>query len=149
LTGAGYYSNADFGSHPTGAAPVIEDNGIVLAESGAIAEYILNKYGNGKLVVTPNEPTYADYLYWLHFANGYFQPALTHYMLAQRLGQDPDTSDNPSMFFIKRGRTASLQMLEDRLTSITSKWRTQASGAPHPIFHNDDSFYSCPTRRSA
>jgi len=74
--------------HPTSAAPVIEDNGKILAESGAIFEYILNIYGDGKLVVRPNEPNYMDYLYWLHFANGYFQPALSRYMLASRLGVD-------------------------------------------------------------
>ncbi|KIW03448.1 uncharacterized protein PV09_05218 [Verruconis gallopava] len=101
--------------HPTGAAPVIQDGDVLLAETGAITEYILNKYGEGKLVVGPDEPNYADYLYWLHFANGYFQPALSKYMTAERAGEDPQTSTNPSMFFIRRGRNVSLQMLEDRL----------------------------------
>jgi glutathione S-transferase len=94
---------------------VIEDNGKILAETGAIVEYILAKYGNGKLVVTPDKPNYMDYLYWLHFANGYFQPALGRYMLAVRLGADPETSDHPSIGLARRGRVVSLQMLEDRL----------------------------------
>ena len=62
--------------HPMGAAPVITDGDITLAESGAIAEYILNIYGNGKLVVKPGDKNYAEYLYWLHFANGTLQPGL-------------------------------------------------------------------------
>jgi glutathione S-transferase len=114
------FTKANLTRHPTGAAPIIEDDGILLAESGAITEYILNKYGKGKLVVTPSEPNYADYLYWLHFANGYFQPALSRYMMAQRMGQDPETTDNPSMFFVKRGREASLRMLDERLQK--SQW---------------------------
>ena len=61
--------------HPLGAAPVITDGDVVLAESGAIMEYILAKYGDGRLAVGPDEPNFADYLYWLHFSNGTFMPA--------------------------------------------------------------------------
>ena len=38
-------------------------------------EYISGKYGGGRLSVGPDQPQYADYLYWLHFANGTFLPA--------------------------------------------------------------------------
>lgn len=71
--------------HPTGAAPIIQDSDddggrkILLAETGAIVEYILVKYGKGRLVVGPDDEGYAEYLYWLHFANGYFQPALARF----------------------------------------------------------------------
>src|SRR3569833_878703 len=41
--------------HPMGAAPVIEDGGVKLAESGAIVEYILTKYGRGRLVFGPED----------------------------------------------------------------------------------------------
>jgi glutathione S-transferase len=56
--------------HPYGTAPVIEDDGLVLGESGAILEYIAQTYGHGRFMVKPGEPGYADYLYWFHFANG-------------------------------------------------------------------------------
>jgi glutathione S-transferase len=55
--------------HPYGTAPVIEDDGVVLGESGAILEYITQTYGGGRFTVQPGEPGYADYLYWFHFAN--------------------------------------------------------------------------------
>ena len=55
--------------HPYGTAPVIEDDGVVLGESGAILEYIAQTHGGGRLMVKPAEPGYADYLYWFHFAN--------------------------------------------------------------------------------
>ena len=56
--------------HPYGTAPVITDGELVLGESGAIMEYIIAKYGNGRLAVAPDRPNYAEYLYWFHFANG-------------------------------------------------------------------------------
>src|SRR5262245_30753849 len=60
--------------HPMGTAPVITDGKLVMAESGAIVEYILARYGKGRLAVTPDRPNFADYVYWLHFANGSMMP---------------------------------------------------------------------------
>jgi glutathione S-transferase len=60
--------------HPCGTAPVITDGAVTLGETGAIVEYILTKYGNGKLAVPPSSPDYAHYVFWLHFANGSIQP---------------------------------------------------------------------------
>ena len=56
--------------HPYGTAPVITDGPLVLGESGAIIEYIIARYGNGRLAESPDSPQFANYLYWLHFANG-------------------------------------------------------------------------------
>lgn len=54
---------------PFGTAPVIVDGDRVLGESGAVIEYIIHRHGGGRLAVAPDQPNYADYLYWLHFAN--------------------------------------------------------------------------------
>jgi len=56
--------------HPLGKSPVVEENGQVFAESGAIVEYFAERYGDGKLSVSPSEPARAAYLHWLHFAEG-------------------------------------------------------------------------------
>ena len=56
--------------HPAGTAPIITDGDLALAESGAIIEYITAKYGGGRLAIGPNDANFADYLYWLHYANG-------------------------------------------------------------------------------
>jgi glutathione S-transferase len=61
--------------HPFGTAPVITDGALVLGESGAIIDYINGKYGGGRLSLTPQDPAYADYLFWFHFANGSLMPA--------------------------------------------------------------------------
>ena len=67
--------------HWTGTAPIIEDGpDIKLAETNAIFEYILTKYGNGRLVLPPTHPNYADYLFWLHRANGTMQPSFVAVM---------------------------------------------------------------------
>ena len=55
--------------HPAATAPVIEDGDLRLAESGAIVEYICHRYAGGKLTVSPQQPNYAEYLYWMHFNN--------------------------------------------------------------------------------
>ena len=62
--------------HPLGKSPVIEDDGYVVAESGAIIEYILRKYGNGRLQPPANAARYDDYVHWMHYAEGSGMPAL-------------------------------------------------------------------------
>lgn len=56
--------------HPLGKSPVIERDGKVYAESGAIIEYFAETEAAGKLAVPPGDPARADYLFWLHFAEG-------------------------------------------------------------------------------
>nr|WP_137677918.1 glutathione S-transferase [Parerythrobacter lutipelagi] len=59
--------------HPMEIAPLIEDNGTLLGESGAIVEYIVGKYApDTGLVPGPDHPDFADHLYWFHFANATF-----------------------------------------------------------------------------
>src|SRR5262245_49101665 len=55
--------------HPAGTAPVIEDDGVMLTESAVIAEYICHRHAGGRLTVRPEQPNYAEYLYWMHFNN--------------------------------------------------------------------------------
>ncbi len=76
--------------HPIGTAPVIFDDGAVIGESGAIIEYILAKYGNGRLARHPDHAEYAHYLYWFHYANGSFQALLHRTLIARRLEPAPD-----------------------------------------------------------
>lgn len=71
--------------HPIGTAPVITDGEVVLGESGAIIEYVLAKYAGGRLARAPGHPEFANYLYWLHFANGSFQALLHRTLIARRL----------------------------------------------------------------
>ena len=56
--------------HPLGKAPVITDGSLVLAESGAILEYLVDTYGGGRLKPAPGTPERVQYLYWMHYAEG-------------------------------------------------------------------------------
>ncbi|MEM9489617.1 MAG: glutathione S-transferase [Myxococcota bacterium] len=54
--------------HPLGKSPVIDDDGVVVAESGAIVEYLIGKYDNGRLSPARGSAEHTEYLQWLHFA---------------------------------------------------------------------------------
>ena len=60
--------------HPLGRVPVLEDGEIRIFESGAILQYVLAQYGDGRLVPDMNTPAFADYLQWLHYAEGMLMP---------------------------------------------------------------------------
>jgi glutathione S-transferase len=74
---------------PFGTAPVIADGDLMLGESGAIIEYIMQTYGEGRLAIPPGGQGYADYLFWFHFANGSLMPAAMFAMVASLTGGEP------------------------------------------------------------
>lgn len=98
--------------HPIGAAPVITDGDLVLAESGAIIEYVTAKYGNGRLVLKPDHPDYPNFVYWFHFANGTLQPAAGRNMILGRLDL---ASDNPILRAMKERMELALGEVQARL----------------------------------
>jgi glutathione S-transferase len=69
--------------HPLGKSPVISDDGQVIAESGAIIEYLVDKYDHGELKPKAGTPAALDYLHWMHFAEG---SAMLPFMLALYTG---------------------------------------------------------------
>jgi glutathione S-transferase len=83
--------------HAMGSAPLIEDGGVKLPESGAIVDYILAKYGQGRLVIGPEAPEFPAYLQWLHFANGTLQPAMGRCMILKRLNLPHDNPVHAAM----------------------------------------------------
>jgi glutathione S-transferase len=56
--------------HPLGKAPVIVDGGVVIAESGAIIEYLVETYAGGRFKPAAGSPEWREYLQWMHFAEG-------------------------------------------------------------------------------
>ena len=56
--------------HPMGRIPVLEDGGTRIYESGAIVQYLLAKHGDGKFVPDVDDPSFPEYLQWLHYAEG-------------------------------------------------------------------------------
>jgi glutathione S-transferase len=96
--------------HPLGAAPIITDGDVVLPESGAIIEYIIGKYGNGRLTVGPEAANYADYLFWFHFANGTMMPRQM-----RMIGAQPGADETPMQRFVRERAESSWRLVDQRL----------------------------------
>jgi glutathione S-transferase len=79
--------------HPLGKSPVITDAGLTVAESGAIIEYIVGRYGNGRLIPPSGTPERLRYTYWLHYAEGSAMPPLVMNLIFNRFGAG-DSSAN-------------------------------------------------------
>ena len=60
--------------HPMGRVPALEDGGVTIFESGAIVQYVLAKYGKGRMVPEANSNNFSTYLQWLHYAEGMIMP---------------------------------------------------------------------------
>jgi len=75
--------------HPLGKSPVIEDGDLLLAESGAIIEYLADRYGYGKLARRPGSAERTQYVYWLHYAEGSAMPPLLMKLIFDRVVNAP------------------------------------------------------------
>ncbi|MEO1252337.1 MAG: glutathione S-transferase [Pseudomonadota bacterium] len=75
--------------HPTGKSPLLEDNGVVYAETGAIVEHIVNTHGGGRLRPDPNTDDFRRYQYWLHAAEGSYMAPLVMVLLVNRMETAP------------------------------------------------------------
>jgi glutathione S-transferase len=97
--------------HPLGKSPVVTDDGVTLAESGAIIEYLVERYGNGRLIPPPGTPERRRYAYWLHFAEGSAMPPLLLKLIFDRI------PTMPMPFFVKPiARGISTKVLERMVT---------------------------------
>lgn len=81
--------------HPLGKSPVITDDGRTLAESGAIIEYLVDRYGAGRLAPPAGSEHRLRYIYWLHYAEGSAMPPLLLKLVFDRI------EHGPMPFFIK------------------------------------------------
>jgi glutathione S-transferase len=81
--------------HPLGKSPVITEDGVTVAESGAIIEYLLDRHGQGRLRPPPGTPERLRFTYWLHFAEGSAMPFLLLKLVFDKV------RSAPVPFFIK------------------------------------------------
>ncbi|MFM0126424.1 glutathione S-transferase [Paraburkholderia sediminicola] len=75
--------------HPLGKSPVITDDGQTLAESGAIIEYLVDKYGQDRFAPAAGAPERLRYTYWMHYAEGSAMPPLLLKLIALRIASAP------------------------------------------------------------
>jgi glutathione S-transferase len=75
--------------HPLGKSPVIVDGEVTMAESGAIIEYLVSKYGDGRLIPAASTPQRLRYTYWLHYAEGSAMSPLLLKLVFDRVAANP------------------------------------------------------------
>ena len=75
--------------HPLGKSPVIVDDDVTVAESGAIVEYLVGKYGNGRLLPPAGTAQRLRYTYWLHYAEGSAMTPLLLKLVFDRVATNP------------------------------------------------------------
>ena len=73
--------------HPLGKSPVIADGDLVLAESGSIVQYLIERHGAGRLRPAAGTPQAWRYAYWLHYAEGSLMPPLLLKLVFDRIGK--------------------------------------------------------------
>ena len=72
--------------HPLGKSPLLEDGGVVIEESGAIIQHLLDTYGKGRFQPAPGTPEALRHLQWMHFAEGSAMTPILLQLYTSRLG---------------------------------------------------------------
>ena len=115
--------------HPLGKSPVLTDEGITVAESGAIIEYLLDRYGNGRLRPAAGSEARLRYTYWLHYAEGSAMPPLLLKLVFQRLPQGPVPALlRPLVRAIAAG--AQLSYIDPQLATHIAFWESELARQP-------------------
>lgn len=75
--------------HPLGKSPVIVDEGVTIAESGAIIEYLVNKDEQRRLVPEYGTPEQREYTFWLHYGEGSLMPPMVMRLVFEKIRTSP------------------------------------------------------------
>lgn len=90
---------------------MIDDGDVRLGETGAIVDWLVARHGDGRLVPDKDDPAFADYLFWFHFAQGSLMPAAMTGLVAGMMGGD----DNVVVASLTERLDKAYDMLERRL----------------------------------
>ena len=103
--------------HPLGKSPVISDGELTIAESGAIVEYLADKYGAGKFAPAAGTPERLRYSYWMHFAEGSAMPPLLMKLIFDRIesGPMPFFAKPIARAIARKGKSSFVQPNIDRI----------------------------------
>ena len=114
--------------HPLGKAPLLTDGERTVAESGAIIEYLLDGYGQGRLRPPPGSDAYLRYRYWLHYAEGSAMPPLLLKLVFQRLPRPVPALLRPVARAI--ARRAQHDFIDPQLRTHIGFWDGELQRAP-------------------
>jgi glutathione S-transferase len=120
--------------HPLGKAPVISDGDNTLAESGAIIEYLVEAYGQGRLIPAAGTPERQRYTMWMHYAEGSAMPPLVMKLVFSRLPGRTPAILRPLMRQMMAG--AQRGYVDPQLKAHADYWETELSR--HQWFAGDE-----------
>ncbi len=111
--------------HPLGKSPVITDNGLTIAETGAILEYLIETYGDGRLIPPAGTPERRRYTYWLHYSEGSAMPLLVMKLIFSHIPKAPQMPRllRPLARIITGGFTKSY--IDPQLKTHVALWNTE------------------------
>lgn len=101
--------------HPLGSSPVIKAEGKILAESGAVIEYLATTLGGGRLAVKPGAANYMDYLYWFHFGESTLMPQIVSEIMSEAGGVP---YDNAGRQYARARAAQLLSFVDERLSQV-------------------------------
>ena len=101
--------------HPLGKSPVIDDDGFVLNESGAITDYLIQTYSGGRFMPERDSQDYWHYQRWLHYAEGSLMPLLLLGLVFRKI------ENAPTAVFHQTRRTQNQRQRQKRLYRTTSR----------------------------
>ena len=109
--------------HPLGKSPVITDEAHTLAESGAIIEYLIERYGDGRLRPAAGSDARLRYTYWLHYAEGSAMPPLLLQLVFRRLPRQAPAVLRPLVRAI--ARRAQETFIDPQLRTHIDYWESE------------------------
>jgi glutathione S-transferase len=109
--------------HPLGKSPVITDGAHTLAESGAIIEYLIDRYGDGRLRPPPASAERLRYSYWLHYAEGSAMPPLLLKLVFLRLPRPVPALIRPIVRAV--ARRAQQSFIDPQLKTHVDYWEVE------------------------
>ena len=98
--------------HPLGRVPVLEDGDISIFESGAIADYILERHKNGGLKPAADAPNFPAYLQWFHYCEGMVMPPINT-IVVQTILLPPERRDETVLGQAQRLLAKAVEPVED------------------------------------
>lgn len=136
--------------HPLGKSPVISDQGHTIAETGAIIEYLIERYGNGRLIPPQGSNERLRYTYWLHYAEG---SAMTPLLLRLIFTRLPDNAPALLRGLVKSISTkANARLADPQIRTHLDYWDSELSKAEWfagPEFTAADIMMSFPLEAAA
>jgi glutathione S-transferase len=114
--------------HPLGKSPVITEGENTIAESGAIIEYLVEKYGGDRLAPARGTPSRLRYTYWLHYAEGSAMPLLLMKLVLQRIPTGAPVLIRPIARLISRG--VQTTFVDSQFARHIAFWNAELSRTP-------------------